>query len=555
MASQLLEPGSRVARYEIVAHLATGGMGEVYRARDVQLDRVVALKVLPGHQTENPAALERFRREARAAARLSHKNIVTLYDSGQDGDVWFLALEFIDGIDLHSRIAAKGRLNPEEALAITRQAAKALDHAFQHGIVHRDVKPSNFLLTRQGPKLRVKLTDFGLARGAHEEEGFRVTRDGTTVGTIDYMAPEQAFDSASADVRSDIYSLGCTLYHMLAGRPPFAEGGLGERLFKHCQVDPPDVRDLNPAVSEAAWAVLRRMLAKQPEDRFQTPAELLEALRQLRGDEPAPAAPPPSLDEILLTERQPAPLTGTAEITSAGLLDVSAEQGQAAATQFARACDILASGAPEKRYAYDLLLSCCKLDPANVAYRRKLRRAIRRRKGPAPSAGPDAAARLEAARRAADHRKVLDYGEEILVRSPDDLAAQLAMADAAAALGLTELQVWLLEQACKRGPRDAELLRRLARAYERQKDLGRALAAWRALRKVHPDDADAARRLAALLRRFARAYEQKGDLASAAAVWQALRKVQPHDAEAARKIAELADRDGPSPFPREPASP
>jgi tRNA A-37 threonylcarbamoyl transferase component Bud32 len=543
MASQLLEPGSRVARYEIVAHLASGGMGEVYRARDVQLDREVALKVLPGHQAENPAARERFRREARAAARLSHKNIVTLYDSGQDGDVWFLALEFIDGIDLHSRIAAKGRLNPDEALAITRQAAKALDHAFQQGIVHRDVKPSNFLLTRQGHKLRVKLTDFGLARAAHDGDEFRVTRDGTTVGTIDYMAPEQAFDSASADCRSDIYSLGCTLFHMLAGRAPFAEGGLAERLFKHCQADPPDVRDFNPAVSEALWALLGRMLAKQPEDRFQTPAELLEALRRLRAGEPVPAAPPPSLDDILLTDCQPAPLTGTAEITSAGLPDVSAEQCQAAATQFARACDILASGAAEKRYAYDLLLGCCKLDPANLAYRRKLRRAIRRRKGPAPPTGPDAAARLEAARRTGDHRKVLDHGEELLTRSPDDLAAQLHMAEAAAALGLTELQVWLLEQACKRGPRDAELLRRLARAYERQKDLTRALAAWRALRKLRPDDADAARRLGALLRRLARAYEQKSDLASAAAVWQALRKVRPDDAEAARKIAELAAHD------------
>src|SRR5215472_2364485 len=137
MSSQPLNPGTGVGRYEVVAHLATGGMGQVYKARDVELDRIVALKVLPGHQTDNPAALERFRREARAAARLSHKNIVTLYDWGQDAGTWFLALEFVDGMDLHSRIAAKGRLHPDEAWIVTMQAARALDHAFEQGVVHR----------------------------------------------------------------------------------------------------------------------------------------------------------------------------------------------------------------------------------------------------------------------------------------------------------------------------------------------------------------------------------------------------------------------------------
>src|SRR5262249_7036823 len=142
---------------------------------------------------------------------------------------------------------------------------------------HRDIKPSNFLLIRSGRQVRVKLTDFGLARGAGDEQ-FRVTRDGTTVGTIDYMAPEQARDSALADVRSDIYSLGCTLYHMLAGQPPFPEGGLGERLLKHLQAELPDVRRFNPDVPDELWAVLQRMLAKEPDDRYQTPAQLLDSL-------------------------------------------------------------------------------------------------------------------------------------------------------------------------------------------------------------------------------------------------------------------------------------
>src|SRR5262249_8225476 len=158
------------------------GMGEVYKARDVELDRIVALKVLPSHLSDNPTSVERFRREARNAARLTHKNIVTLYDWGQDGGTWFLALEFVDGIDLNTYINDKGRLNPQEAWLITIQATRALEHAFGQGITHRDIKPSNLLLNRTGAKLRVKLTDLGVARAVREEE-YRVTRAGTTVGT------------------------------------------------------------------------------------------------------------------------------------------------------------------------------------------------------------------------------------------------------------------------------------------------------------------------------------------------------------------------------------
>ncbi|HEX5272849.1 MAG TPA: protein kinase, partial [Gemmataceae bacterium] len=179
MPSELLTPGARVGRYEVIAHLAGGGMGQVYKARDVELDRVVALKVLPRHVAENPVMVERFRREARSAARLSHKNIVTLYDWGQGDGTWFLALEFIDGTDLSRHIVERGRLDAEEAWRVTVQAARALEHAYRQGITHRDIKPSNFLLMRRGKKFRLKLTDFGLARADHEDD-FRVTRDGTT---------------------------------------------------------------------------------------------------------------------------------------------------------------------------------------------------------------------------------------------------------------------------------------------------------------------------------------------------------------------------------------
>jgi serine/threonine protein kinase len=523
MSSEVLTPGTRVGRYEVVAHLASGGMGEVYKARDIQLDRVVALKVLPPRLSENTSSVERFRREARHAAKLSHKNIVTLYDWGQDGDTWFLALEFIDGVDLNAYIGTKGRLTPQEAWLITIQAARALDHAFQQGITHRDIKPSNFLLLRQGGKLRVKLTDLGVARAVADDSEWRVTRAGTTVGTLDYLSPEQARDSALADVRSDIYSLGCTLYHMLAGQPPFPEGGLGERLFKHLQVEPPDVRDFNPDVPDGLWDVMRRMLAKRPDDRYQTPAELLEALLSLQEGGPTPshrrptktatgASGPPSTPESLpVAPARPfagdttQPRARAPDITSLEGLGVSAEQRQVAAGQFERAREVLASDNQEKGYAYELLVSCCKLDPANTAYRNQLRQLAQelyQRHGLgwwlSPLTTLPDRTRLKAARHGGDHRKVLEYGEAVLARAPEDAATHLAMAEAAARLHLPYLEIWLLEQARKEVADRQDLLRRLADAYERQNDLDRAIQVWEAVRKHHPHDADAPRKINAL---------------------------------------------------------
>jgi serine/threonine protein kinase len=529
MSSEPMTPGTRIGRYEVLAHLATGGMGEVYKARDVELGRIVALKVLPARLSENPNSVERFRREARNAARLSHKNIVTLYDWGQDGGTWFLALEFVDGIDLNTHINARGRLDPQESWLITVQAARALDHAFQQGITHRDIKPSNFLLARQGRKVRVKLTDLGVARAVRDED-YRVTRAGTTVGTLDYLAPEQARDSALADVRSDIYSLGCTLYHMLSGQPPFPDGGLGERLFKHMQVEPPDVRQFNPEVPDGLWAVLRRMLAKRPDDRFQTPAELLDALLRLSAspeESSLPQTPSPEEGEASAAptpvptptpESTPAPRRRVAHAGEAAphpppaidpneaeVLGVSAEQRQVAAQQFARACEVLTSGTREKSYAYELLCSCCKLDPANIACRRKLRevgRELYQGQGLGRWLSPlrtlASKTRLKAARAAGDYRKVLEHGEAVLSRSPEDAATHLDMADAAAGLKLFYLETWLLEEAFKEVPNNAEVLRRLAGAYERGNDLDRAVKVWEKLRKVAPHDAEAPRKINAL---------------------------------------------------------
>ncbi len=281
----------RIGKYEVIAHIATGGMGAVYRARDTEEGKEVALKVLNPGQAAKPAMVERFRREARSAAKLEHENIVALYEFDEHQGTCYLVMEFVDGIDLHEHVKRNGPLDPEEARRLILQGARALRHANDEGIVHRDVKPSNFLLTRKNGKPLVKLTDFGLAREADNDE-FRVTRAGTTVGTLDYIAPEQARDSGLADIRSDLYSLGCTWYHLLAGKAPFPEGGLAERLYKIMNDDPPDVRDLNERVSEETWTILSRLLAKPPQDRYQEPSELIEALLTLEGK--ATARPRPA---------------------------------------------------------------------------------------------------------------------------------------------------------------------------------------------------------------------------------------------------------------------
>jgi serine/threonine protein kinase len=297
-----LSIGDRVGKYEVLKYIASGGMGTVYKARDVQSERVVALKILPPTLSKQPKMLSRFQREARAAARLDHENIVALYEFGEHAGLHFMALEYVAGIDLQGYIENRRKRNqdvpPEEARQIVLQAARALNHAHEQKIVHRDVKPSNFLLTRKDGQLVVKLADLGLAIQTSDDE-FRLTRVGTTVGTVDYMAPEQARNSSSADIRSDIYSLGCTFYHILAGNAPFARGTLTERLLQHLQDEAPDVRKLNKEVPPGYVAILRRMLAKKPEDRYQSPTELLHdledperALRPIANPAAAPAANP-----------------------------------------------------------------------------------------------------------------------------------------------------------------------------------------------------------------------------------------------------------------------
>jgi len=296
----------RIGKYEVTSYIATGGMGAVYRAVDVDLGRTVALKILQPDLALKPKVVERFRREARSAARLNHENIVTVYEFAEINGTYLLALEFVEGTDLHEYVATKGRRPPDEACRITIQATRALAHAHAQGIIHRDIKPSNFLLTSKDGQQHLKLTDFGLARAIGQDElalmsqqrpkggpadyVARLTTLGSTVGTVDYMSPEQARDSAFADGRSDIYSLGCTLYFMLAGDCPFPGGTPAERILKHVEQPAPDVRAQNPGVPSGLAAVLERMLAKDPAQRYQMPQELLQDLENLEHLDALPAA-------------------------------------------------------------------------------------------------------------------------------------------------------------------------------------------------------------------------------------------------------------------------
>jgi serine/threonine-protein kinase len=283
MSTEPSAPGNRqlqIGKYRVLTRIATGGMGAVYKALDTQLQREVALKVMAPEMATKPNLIERFRLEALFGGKLKHKNIVTLYESGQVNGIPYLALEFVEGIDLHEYVLQKGKVDVEESRKIILQATRAIAHLHEHGIVHRDIKPSNFLILHKNGRPRVKLIDLGLARNRNDDEECRVTRAGTTVGTVDYISPEQARNSGTADVRSDIYSLGCTWYHLLAGQPPFAEGSMAERVLKHIEVQPPDIRTLNATVPARMVEILSRMLAKDPTDRYQTPAALIRDLEE-----------------------------------------------------------------------------------------------------------------------------------------------------------------------------------------------------------------------------------------------------------------------------------
>ena len=274
--------GARLGPFEILAPLGAGGMGEVYRARDTRLDRTVAIKLLPSELVNAPGRrVERFRHEARAIARITHPNICTLHDVGEDGSAIFLVMEYVDGATLARRLE-DGPLPLPLALRTAIGIADALDHAHRHGVVHRDLKPGNIMLTRDS----VKLLDFGLAKLKERDEqvptdatrSARLTDVGTIMGTVPYMAPEQ-IEGREVDARTDIFAFGVVLYEMVCGRRPFAGDSRASLMAAIVAAEPPPLSSLQPQIPASLERLILRCLAKDPDDRWQTARDLAAELR------------------------------------------------------------------------------------------------------------------------------------------------------------------------------------------------------------------------------------------------------------------------------------
>ncbi len=271
-------------RYELTHLVARGGMAQVYRAVDRQLDRPVALKVLFPELSVDKTFVERFRREAQAAANLSHPNIVPVFDWGEDDGAYFIVMEYIDGRALSAVLRDPQRLDPRQVAMIGAGVAAALAFAHRHGVVHRDVKPGNVLITPEG---EVKVTDFGIARAINTEES--LTQTGAVMGTAAYFSPEQA-EGKGVDARSDIYSLGVVLYEMAVGRPPFTGDSPVAVASKHVRDEPDLPRQVNPAVPVALEAVIMKAMAKNPADRYGSAEELRADLLRFADGRPVEAS-------------------------------------------------------------------------------------------------------------------------------------------------------------------------------------------------------------------------------------------------------------------------
>ena len=286
-ASSLLRQDGLVlvlGAYEILDRIGAGGMGEVFKARHRRMRREVALKILPPQLTDDEAALKRFSREVRIVASLEHPNIVTAFDAGEQDGTHYLIMQYVEGCDLTTLIRSAGPLSVAKAVEFTLQAARGLVYAHGEGVIHRDIKPSNLLVDKRG---RVKILDLGLARvdvpAAEQRDGLTTT--GAVMGTVDYMAPEQAVNTRTADHRSDIYSLGCTLHFLLTGKSPYSGETMMECLIAHREKDIPVLQAESERVPEALQAVFEKMLARNPEDRFSSVSEVVTALDSLVADD------------------------------------------------------------------------------------------------------------------------------------------------------------------------------------------------------------------------------------------------------------------------------
>jgi eukaryotic-like serine/threonine-protein kinase len=283
-AEQLLQgrcKGFVLGRYRLMSLLGTGENSAVFLARHVGLDRLCAIKILPSHRVKDTSYLARFYREAKAVANLNHGNIVRAYDvdsqKNDDTELHFLVLEYIDGTNMEKLVEQRKRLTHTEAVDMIRQAAEGLSHAHDAGLVHRDIKPSNILVEKNST---VKLLDLGLARFFRdtEEESLTLKHDEKVLGTADYLSPEQAVDSHNVDHRADIYSLGCTFYFALAGHPPFNDGALVQRMLAHQTRPTPNIEEERDDLPPGLDAIIQRMMAKKPADRYQSASEVADDL-------------------------------------------------------------------------------------------------------------------------------------------------------------------------------------------------------------------------------------------------------------------------------------
>jgi len=278
-ADRLLEgryKGFFLGKYKLLDHLGTGGMSSVYLAEHVLMHRRVAIKVLPKKRVKDSSYMARFSREARAIAALDHRNIVRAYDIDNVGDVHYMVMEYVEGRDLQAIVTEGGVLDYARAADCIRQAAEGLEHAHRAGLIHRDIKPANLLVDRDNI---VKVLDLGLARfTAEDRASLTVAYDENVLGTADYLAPEQAIDSHSVDARADIYGLGCSLYFLLSGHPPFPDGTLPQRLMLHQKAPPPDIRAERPDAPDDLLDICVKMMAKKPSARYQSAQEVAEVL-------------------------------------------------------------------------------------------------------------------------------------------------------------------------------------------------------------------------------------------------------------------------------------
>ena len=268
--------GFVLGKYKLLRLLGAGGMSSVYLAEHMTLHNKVAIKVLPVKRVEQSSYLARFEREAQSSARLNHPHIARAFDLDTSGAIHFIVMEYIDGTDLHARVKEIGPLPVRDAAEFIRQAALGLHYAHEEGLVHRDIKPANLMVDKRG---HVKILDLGLAL-ANDDEDASLTKehDEKVLGTADYLAPEQARDSHKADGRSDIYSLGCTLYYLLVGKAPFAKGSLAERIRAHMNEPAPNLLDARPDVPAAIVELYFRMMEKHPDARYQSAQEVADAL-------------------------------------------------------------------------------------------------------------------------------------------------------------------------------------------------------------------------------------------------------------------------------------